>query len=91
MLPISDFPTHTFYRSLGNTYELNEEECTDEAVARDIIQINDPEREKDIETWRESKNYSDSRALKNAEESIDREVNELTNLFIAIIKNKMKA
>ena len=66
---------------MGNTYELNEEECTDEAVARDIIQINDPEREKDIETWRESKNYSDSRALKNAEESIDREVNELTNLF----------
>lgn len=67
--------------SMGNTYELNEEECTDEAVARDIIQINDPEREKDIETWRESKDYSDSRALKNAEESIDREVNELTNLF----------
>jgi hypothetical protein len=67
--------------SMGNTYELDEEECTDEAVARNIIQINDPERENDIEAWRESKDYSDSRALKNAEESINREVNELTNLF----------
>lgn len=67
--------------SMGNNYELNEEECTDKAVARDIIRINDQEREKDIEAWRDSKDYSDSRALKSAEESMDREVKELTNLF----------
>lgn len=81
---LSKYKVPSLYESIycmGNTWELNEEERTDEAVARDIIRINDPEREKYMETWKESKEPCDVKALKSAKESIDEEVKELVNTF----------
>ena len=66
---------------MGNPYELAEEECTDEAVAREIIRIADPEREEEMEGWRKSKDNTDSVALREAKNAIGDEIKELTHTF----------
>ena len=67
--------------SMGNTYELTEEECTDEAVAREIIRRNDPESEKMMEEWLKSNDPNDKSAYRSEEKEIENEVKKLVHTF----------
>lgn len=53
---------------MGNPYTLSEDQCTDEAVAREIALSEDPESVKAIEEWNDSKAYCDILARNSAKE-----------------------
>lgn len=66
---------------MGNPYTLNDNECTDEAVAREIVLRTDPEGARIMNEWENSKSYCDALALSSAKQSIESQVTELLNTF----------
>ncbi len=67
---------------MGSDYELNDEECQIDFLARKISIENDPDPKKDMEEWCKSKERSDILAYKTQIESTKEEAKEVVRLFL---------
>lgn len=68
--------------SMGNPYELNEEECNDEVVAREILQIITPGYKEKMAKLEKSKEERDIDALSKLQATIEDEIPELVRTFV---------
>lgn len=73
--------SHESIYDMGNSYELDEEECEDDALALEILRMTDPVSEEDIKKWIKSKERSNIIAVKNAREAEAEQVKELIHTF----------